>query len=806
MTTPPTASEIRALADRLVTDELVVVPVRHHSPACARQVRAAVRDLRPSVVLVEGPRSLDPLVPLLAHPEAVMPLAVYSYTVPDQRRPSGAEPALRAGAHYPFCDYSPELVAVREARAAGVPVRFVDLDLAEQRAAEQAERDEPAPGRVRSLLGERHLAHSAGLQRLAEQLGCRDHEDLWELLFEVSAPNLVEHVAQVAAYCLMARRDQDDDLLRRDGTTAREAEMTWHVHRALDERRPGAGPVLVVVGGFHAVALPGLLADPPPRPEPDTRGTRSEVALVRYSFADLERLHGYAAGMTAPAWHQRAWDGLSRPAAVLDTLFAVADELRDHHARAVPIPAVQAAHEQALRLADLRGRPAPLRTDLADAVTSCLVPGDVDVEGVAVEAALRRVLTGERVGVLPPGVGTPPLVRDTLARLRGQRLDVDSGSPHVTSLDLYRRERHRVTSRLLHGLALLGVPFATWLAGPNFVHGTGLNRLQERWDHQWSPATESALVEASALGQRLPDAVAVRFAQVLVAYDDSPTRADVTAATGLLARALQLGLHDAADTVVDRVLDAIGADPSFPRLVASGRALALLVQAREPLEATRLGRLPDLGRAAYTRAIGLGRSLLDDGGDPAETAQALAGLRDLVISEAGSDLDHDLYWDLLSALTGRHPEPLVRGAATGLLHGAGRLTGDELAAAVDGHLGGAVEPAEAVAFLSGVLSTARETAWQRPELVGGLDARLRAWDEQTFVAHLPELRLAFSSMTPSETDRVARAVAGLHGRTDLGRLDHPDTDDADLGSHLALSAAVAELLRADGLGDWAGST
>ncbi len=124
----------------------------------------------------------------------------------------------------------------------------------------------PRPGR--SLLDERRFAHSRALQLLAERLGCRDHEDLWERLFEAAPLPLEEHVARMAAYCRLARLDYTDDDLRVEGTLQREAEMASHVRAALDARKPGDGPVLVVVGGFHAVVLPDLLAGPPETPRP----------------------------------------------------------------------------------------------------------------------------------------------------------------------------------------------------------------------------------------------------------------------------------------------------------------------------------------------------------------------------------------------------------------------------------------------------------------------------------------------------------------------------------------------------------
>ena len=63
-------------------------------------------------------------------------------------------------------------------------------------------------------------------------------------------------MTDLAAYCHLARIECSDAELNADGTLQREAEMAWHIRQALAERREGDGPVLAVVGGFHAVALP----------------------------------------------------------------------------------------------------------------------------------------------------------------------------------------------------------------------------------------------------------------------------------------------------------------------------------------------------------------------------------------------------------------------------------------------------------------------------------------------------------------------------------------------------------------------
>jgi hypothetical protein len=204
-------------------------------------------------------------------------------------------------------------------------------------------------------------------------------------------------------------------------------------------------------------------------------------------------------------------------------------------------------------------------------------------------------------------------------------------------------------------------------------------------------------------------------------------------------------------------------------------------------------------RTAYQRAVYLGRQLT---GDSESTADALVRLRDLLVAEAGSDLDAVLYWDLIDRVADGHPEAFVQGAASGIACSAGRTGTEEVVGRVAGHLAGGVSPAAGVAFLSGVLMTARELAWQEQQLLVELDRRLAGWDQETFVRHLPELRLAFADLTPAETDRVAKGVAAMKGLIELGSLLVTTAEAGDVQRRLLVSEQARALLERDGLAGW----
>ena len=64
--------------------------------------------------------------------------------------------------------------------ANGATVEFID--------ASYADIGDPDGVEVRTLQAEHHLARSALIAAVGERLGCRDHDETWEHLFEVRSP------------------------------------------------------------------------------------------------------------------------------------------------------------------------------------------------------------------------------------------------------------------------------------------------------------------------------------------------------------------------------------------------------------------------------------------------------------------------------------------------------------------------------------------------------------------------------------------------------------------------------------------
>ncbi|MFT4665131.1 MAG: hypothetical protein ACI9XB_002084, partial [Gammaproteobacteria bacterium] len=91
--------------------------IRHHGPGSSRNLLKALEALQPDVLLVEGPADAEGLIPKLATPGLVPPVAFLLYNNKN----------IQQAAYFPFAVFSPEWQAIQWALKNEVPIRFMDL-------------------------------------------------------------------------------------------------------------------------------------------------------------------------------------------------------------------------------------------------------------------------------------------------------------------------------------------------------------------------------------------------------------------------------------------------------------------------------------------------------------------------------------------------------------------------------------------------------------------------------------------------------------------------------------------------------
>src|SRR5690349_724782 len=99
-----------ARVDKTLADDLYWLPVRHHSPAIARQVGDTIRQRRPKIVFIEGPHEAQGMIEFLVDSKTRPPIAIYSSFRDDEAAASGQSPPgaapPRYSVWYPLVSYS----------------------------------------------------------------------------------------------------------------------------------------------------------------------------------------------------------------------------------------------------------------------------------------------------------------------------------------------------------------------------------------------------------------------------------------------------------------------------------------------------------------------------------------------------------------------------------------------------------------------------------------------------------------------------------------------------------------------------
>lgn len=309
--------------------EIKLLPVRHHSPACAWQVQRVIEEWQPRAVLIEGPDTACPLIPAMVDPATRAPFAVYySY---DDTAGAVSEDKEKYRCYYPFLDYSPELAALRTGSAQGAQVAFIDLPYGDILAASQEGKGMRQEADKSNYNDDYLLSRNDYLQRLCEKTGLRSFDEFWEKYFELEGleQDGGTWFGNLLTYCRQARESTPQTQLQEEGCLAREAYMAGKI---LEKARELAGEaqagrteaashleegapalwnrILVVTGGFHTPAAAQRLKDSvlADLPEKLVGAKDQGVYLMPYSMEAADALNGYASGMPFPGFYQEIWE------------------------------------------------------------------------------------------------------------------------------------------------------------------------------------------------------------------------------------------------------------------------------------------------------------------------------------------------------------------------------------------------------------------------------------------------------------------------------------------------------------------
>lgn len=754
-----------------------ILGIRHHGPGSARNVKNFLEQVKPDIVLVEGPPEADGILQWVSHKELVPPVAILCYQPDDPQQ----------SCFYPFADFSPEWQAILYAKQHNIHVRFMDLPAANQFAIEAEKRKEgdtvkpenpmddasgqdidsginsvalvnsdtlykratplkPAEGcksrahkKLTSAADDDESATTAvafyfdPIAHLANAAGYEDGEKWWEHMFEHRQNN--EAVFDAVNEAMQALREeipQKNDRLEQ----LREAHMRKVIRQAEKEMFQN---IAVICGAWHAPALIQM-----PKQKEDNELLKNlpkvkvECTWIPWTYNRLSFYSGYGAGIASPGWYHHIWnhpgdDGTLWMAKVASLFRKKQMDTSVAHV----IEAVRLANA----LASLRNLSKAGLEELNEATLSILCNG----EPVMMSLVQEELIVSNRIGEVPPEIPKPPLQLDIEKQQKKLRLPPAADWKDYT-LDL-RKENDLERSVFLHRLLLLEIKWG------NRYDVAGKGTFKEQWRLQWDPAFSIDIIEKGSWGNTTAEAAAKYVMHKAAEADTLPAVCD------LLEQTMPAELPAAIQSLIEQINNLAAASGDVLQLM---EALPGLVNVSRygNVRKTDAALVMEIVTGMITRicvSLPAACTAIDD-----DAAMHLLELFQKMNAAVNVLQQEDItnYWQqtLQVVAAGKNTSPVIAGYATRLLADHTMIQGEELVTKFYYAMSTATAPATAAAWLEGFLKGSGTILLIDNNLWDVVNRWVEQLEEDIFMQVLPLLRRTFANFSKPERKKLGEKV------------------------------------------------
>ncbi len=721
--------------------------IRHHGPGSAKNVADFLQQLKPDIILVEGPPEAEPLLQWVIHNQMQPPVAILVY--------NPVNPAQAV--FYPFAQFSPEWQALHYGIYNNIPTRFFDLPHAHSFALEQPEQKEdvvkPGEAGTNSYAAYNNAeendtaatddnpadVYTDPFNYLAQIAGVADEELWWEMNVESRQDytGLFEAVAEsVTALreALPGKNDRTEQL--------REAWMRKGIRAAEKE---GYQRIAVICGAWHVPALANM-----PKQKEDNdllkglEKVKVEATWIPWTYNRLTQRSGYGAGIYSPGWYNHLWqhptdDGTRWMSKIAELLRKKNMDTSVAHV----IEAVRLANT----LAAMRGYSRAGLTELNEATVTILGFGD----SLLLQLIHEELIVSDVLGRVPDDVPKVPLLTDVEKAQKKLRLQPGAGVKEL-KLDL-REENDLAKSTLLHRLRLMGVDWG------NIVISRGKGTFKEQWQLMWQPEFSIRIIEKGVWGNTLQEAATNYLAHQAGSIQSASQLVQ------LLEQTIPTDLPGSVNAMIQR-LDTLAATTSdVTELMRTVPGLSNVVRYGN-VRNTDLGALQKMLDSIVARVcIGVPLACINIDADAAQHLLDLLMKTDYAISVSDNSYLSELWLSALQKIqASHHCNPLISGYCTRLLRDRKILDYEAVQLQLSYYMSPGNPPADAAFWFEGFLKSSGTILLLDEDLWALINNWVSGVAENTFVELLPVLRRTFAEFTQAERKKLGEKARHGGGR------------------------------------------
>jgi hypothetical protein len=499
----------------------------------------------------------------------------------------------------------------------------------------------------------------------------------------------------------------------------------------------------------------------------------STCLLTPYSYFRLSERAGYASGIPYPWFCQQVFNkeeeeekfnlGGSYTNSVQQCLSELSKMSQTQYYK-ISTADIIAAQHFAHNLASLRGRIEISPYDLLDAVKSTFLKDESGSTGVLLFRELNKLLIGNQVGFVPKELAQFAIEQDFFEQIRKNRLSQSDESRKV-KCEIYKRENHRRKSRFLWMTRYLGLEYAELQTGPDYIKNEQLWLLTEQWIVKWHPEIIPRLIEYASYGGTIEEACTAKLLEEF----ESEALTNRRIMGHFLIRAVQMGLFNVFEKILQKINDELQKNTSFEELISLLRSVVVLYGFRESLlkkehsglkpvinniYKTILHRIPDLSQ--------ISEELIGQVTDDFRT------LSQIINNPLLSFLDASILFEIMKrTLKDEYLPPRLQGIFMGFLYSFGEINVSKIEKTFHSYSAGTLNAfITPIEFLEGTLNLSKAIIFSS-NLLKILVNEIEKVPDDIFLQLLPGLRRLFTNYIPRETVKIAKEISSYGVEIDV---------------------------------------
>ena len=737
-------------------------PVRHHSPACAYHLKKIIEEYKPETILIEGPSDSNFLMEYMTNEETIPPFCIYSSYIDK----SGE----KCRSYYPFLDYSPEFVAIKKSYELKINCSFIDMPFGY--IIENSENNiNRKPISIYDKDNNKFNVNDYTI-RLTKKSGLKSFAEFWERDFEIKGilKNSEDFIKSVFALGYYMRLIESEDI----ETKNREYFMAKNIKEFIDKK---IDKILVITGSFHVKGIIDKLKDFENIEKEFAKLKKYEIQnssnyLIPYSFEEADQRKGYVAGIEYPAFYNNIWKKLNEDyidnaytETVKSFIIKAAGINRDYYN--INIPDCINAYYMAINLAKLRGKNNAGVYELIDSVKSAFIKGEISLENTGNIELMMKLLSGISNGKVSSKSIVPPVVLDFRNLCKTHRIRIDKTETTESILDIIKDKNHFEKSKFFHKMRFLDIGFCKLIKGPDYINKIDKNLAREIWKYKYNSQVEALLIDKSVYGTSIEE-LCLNFIK-----DKLKSRLNAEEISKLIIESTVMGLYNFLIDNYSEIENIILSDSDFISLCKALNNFSYLINIekingninkdRENIfkDADIISKVKSLSKHAFILAVQNMESIKNF--DEEKALKYSVYIKNLYIyTLENENLDKEIFNEKIdSMLQNTFGSSHIYAVCLSIKYKSSRIYAKEFASIISNFLETA--ETEAIAyFLNGIFLIARDIIFINDDLINEIDRAIKNIEENKFIEILPNLRLAFTNLTPTETERLSLLIAKIY--------------------------------------------